>query len=62
MKKKKKSNNTNKFNLPKTRKRNATLYKSANNEFATNVLAVKKFRIVLATLVILFLLLIVRLI
>ena len=54
--------NNNKFNLPKTRKRNATLYKSANNEFATNVLAVKKFRIVLATLVILFLLLIVRLI
>ena len=54
--------NNNKFNLPKTKKSNNKLYKSANNEFSTNLLAVKKFRIVLASLLIIFLLLIIRLI
>lgn len=54
--------NRNKFNLPNNRKNNSKLYKSANNEFATNVLSVKKFRIVLAALIILFLFLILRLI
>ena len=57
-----KKNNNNKFNLPKTKKSNNNLYKSVNNEFSTNLLAVKKFRIVLASLLIIFLLLIVRLI
>lgn len=57
-----KKKNNNKFNLPKTKKSNNKLYKSANNEFSTNLLAVKKFRIVLACLLILFLLLIFRLI
>lgn len=57
-----KKNNNNKFNLPKTKKSNNKLYKSANNEFSTNLLAVKKFRIVLASLLIIFLLLIIRLI
>lgn len=57
-----KKKNNNKFNLPKTKKRNNKLYKSANNEFSTNLLAVKKFRIVLASLLIIFLLLIIRLI
>ena len=51
-----------KKNLPKTKKSNNKLYKSANNEFSTNLLAVKKFRIVLASLLIIFLLLIIRLI
>ncbi len=44
------------------KKSNNKLYKSANNEFSTNLLAVKKFRIVLASLLIIFLLLIIRLI
>ena len=44
------------------KKNNNKLYKSANNEFSTNLLAVKKFRIVLASLLIIFLLLIIRLI
>ena len=57
-----KKKNNNKFNLPKTKKSNNKLYKSANNEFSTNLLAVKKFRIVLASLLIIFLLLIIRLI
>ena len=57
-----KKNNNNKFNLPKTKNSNNKLYKSANNEFSTNLLAVKKFRIVLASLLIIFLLLIIRLI
>ena len=57
-----KKKNNNKFNLPKTKKINNKLYKSANNEFSTNLLAVKKFRIVLASLLIIFLLLIIRLI
>ena len=57
-----KKNNNNKFNLPKTKKSNNNLYKSVNNEFSTNLLAVKKFRIVLASLLIIFLLLIIRLI
>lgn len=57
-----KEKNNNKFNLPKTKKSNNKLYKSANNEFSTNLLAVKKFRIVLASLLIIFLLLIIRLI
>lgn len=57
-----KKKNNNKFNLPKTKKSNNKLYKSANNEFATNLLAIKKFRIVLASLLIIFLLLIIRLI
>ena len=57
-----KKRNNNKFNLPKTKKSNNKLYKSANNEFSTNLLAVKKFRIVLASLLIIFLLLIIRLI
>lgn len=48
--------------MPKTKKSNNKLYKSANNEFSTNLLAVKKFRIVLASLLIIFLLLIIRLI
>ena len=39
-----KKKNNNKFNLPKTKKSNNKLYKSANNEFSTNLLAVKKFR------------------
>lgn len=56
-----KKNNRN-FNLPQSKKGNNKLYKSANNEFSTNLLAVKKFRIVLASLVILFLLLLFRLI
>ena len=43
-------------------KRNNKLYKSANKEFSTNLLAVKKFRIVLASLLIIFLLLVFRLI
>ena len=47
-----KKKNNNKFNLPKTKKSNNKLYKSANNEFSTNLLAVKKFRIVLASLLI----------
>ncbi len=54
--------NNNNFNLPQSKKGNNKLYKSANNEFSTNLLAVKKFRIVLASLVILFLLLLFRLI
>ena len=57
-----KKKNNNKFNLPKTKKSNNKLYESANNEFSTNLLAVKKFRIVLASLLIIFLLLIIRLI
>ena len=57
-----KKKNNNKFNLPKTKKSNNKLYKSANNEFSINLLAVKKFRIVLASLLIIFLLLIIRLI
>ena len=57
-----KKKNNNKFNLPKTKKSNNKSYKSANNEFSTNLLAVKKFRIVLASLLIIFLLLIIRLI
>lgn len=57
-----KKKNNNKFNLPKTKKSNNKLYKSANNEFSTNLLAVKKFRIVLASLLIIFLFLIIRLI
>ncbi|MBS5864259.1 MAG: PASTA domain-containing protein [Clostridium sp.] len=57
-----KKKNNNKFNLPKTKKSNNKLYKSTNNEFSTNLLAVKKFRIVLASLLIIFLLLIIRLI
>ena len=57
-----KKKNNNKFNVPKTKKSNNKLYKSANNEFSTNLLAVKKFRIVLASLLIIFLLLIIRLI
>lgn len=57
-----KKKNNNKFNLPKTKKNNNKLYKSANNEFSTNLLAIKKFRIVLASLLIIFLLLIIRLI
>ncbi len=57
-----KKKNNNKFNLPKTKKSNNKLYKSANNEFSTNLLSVKKFRIVLASLLIIFLLLIIRLI
>lgn len=57
-----KKKNNNKFNLTKTKKSNNKLYKSANNEFSTNLLAVKKFRIVLASLLIIFLLLIIRLI
>ena len=57
-----KKKNNNKFNLPKSKNSNNRLYKSANNEFSTNLLAVKKFRIVLASLLILFLLLIFRLI
>lgn len=57
-----KKKNNNKFNLPKTKKSNNKLYKSANNEFSSNLLAVKKFRIVLASLLIIFLLLIIRLI
>lgn len=57
-----KKKNNNKFNLPKTKKSNNKLYKSANNEFSTNLLAVKKFRIVLVSLLIIFLLLIIRLI
>lgn len=57
-----KKKNNNKFNLPKTKKSNNKLYKSANNEFSTNLLAIKKFRIVLASLLIIFLLLIIRLI
>ena len=57
-----KKKNNNKFNLPKTKKSNNKLYKSSNNEFSTNLLAVKKFRIVLASLLIIFLLLIIRLI
>lgn len=57
-----KKKNNNKFNLPKTKKSNNKLYKSANNEFSTNLLAVKKFRIVLSSLLIIFLLLIIRLI
>ena len=57
-----KKKNNNKFNLPKTKKSNNKLYKSADNEFSTNLLAVKKFRIVLASLLIIFLLLIIRLI
>lgn len=57
-----KKKNNNKFNLPKTKKSNNKLYKSANNEFSNNLLAVKKFRIVLASLLIIFLLLIIRLI
>ena len=57
-----KKKNNNKFNLPKTKRSNNKLYKSANNEFSTNLLAVKKFRIVLASLLIIFLLLIIRLI
>lgn len=44
------------------KKKNNKLYKSANNEFSTNLLAVKKFRIVLASLLIIFLLLLIRLI
>ncbi len=56
-----KKNNRN-FNLPQSKKGNNKLYKSANNEFSTNLLAVKKFRIVLASLVVLFLLLLFRLI
>lgn len=44
------------------KKKNNRLYKSANNEFSTNLLAVKKFRIVLASLLIIFLLLLIRLI
>ena len=44
------------------KKRNNKLYKSANKEFSTNLLAVKKFRIVLASLLIIFLLLVFRLI
>ena len=57
-----KKKNNNKFSLPKTKKSNNKLYKSTNNEFSTNLLAVKKFRIVLASLLIIFLLLIIRLI
>lgn len=57
-----KKKNNNKFNLPKSKNSNNRLYKSANNEFSTNLLSVKKFRIVLASLLILFLLLIFRLI
>ena len=57
-----KKKNNNKFNLPKTKKSNNKLYKSASNEFSTNLLAVKKFRVVLASLLIIFLLLIIRLI
>ena len=38
-KKSKNNNNRNKFNLPKNRKSNSKLYKSANNEFGTNILA-----------------------
>ena len=53
-----KKKNNNKFNLPKTKKSNNKLYKSANNEFSTNLLAVKKFRIVLASLLIILLLII----
>ncbi|MFR7544500.1 MAG: penicillin-binding transpeptidase domain-containing protein [Clostridia bacterium] len=44
------------------KKKNNKLYKSANNKFSTNLLAVKKFRIVLASLLIIFLLLLIRLI
>ena len=44
------------------KKKNNKLYKSANNEVSTNLLAVKKFRIVLASLLIIFLLLLIRLI
>lgn len=44
------------------KKKNNKLYKSANNEFSTNLLAVKNFRIVLASLLIIFLLLLIRLI
>lgn len=54
--------NNNKFNLPKVKKSNNKLYKSANNEFSTNLLAVKKFRIILISLLIIFFLLIIRLI
>ena len=57
-----KKKNNNKFNLPKNTKNNNKLYKSVNNEFSTNSLAIKKFRIVLISLLIIFLLLIIRLI
>ena len=56
-----KKNNNNKFNLPATRKSNSSLYKSANNEFSTNLLATKKFKIILSILIVVFLLLIIRL-
>ena len=50
-----KKKNNNKFNLPKTKKSNNKLYKSANNEFYNNLLSVKNFIIVLASLLIIFL-------
>ena len=59
MKNKKNNNN---FNLPTSKKSNNSLYKSANNEFSTNLLATKKFKIILSILIIIFLLLIIRLI
>ena len=57
----KNNNKNNKFNLPATRKSNSSLYKSANNEFSTNLLATKKFKIILSILIVVFLLLIIRL-
>lgn len=54
--------NNNNFNLPQKRRNNKSLYKLANNEFATNRLSVKRFRIVLAVLIIIFLFLVLKLI
>ncbi len=58
----KNNKNNNKFNLPTSKKSNYSLYKSANNEFSSNLLATKKFKIILSILVVVFLLLVIRLI
>ena len=57
-----KNKKNNKFNLPTSKKSNYSLYKSANNEFSSNLLATKKFKIILSILVVIFLLLVIRLI